>query len=351
VVKRAFLYFIAAVLISAGGHLGAQASSAGAFPLSGWRVFHAEGSITLNRGGVRSIYPGESKELGEILLGSGDMIQTSDGKAELQMISRTSLGGGTHTVIKLSENASLLIVDKPEDGDFVVDLLYGRMRVVTGTAEPSIVIRSGSSLAELKESDTAIDFVARPSITYPMLSVHCFSGEGELTPRITPGAEAAKLSISAGESLVMEYQTPFSYVERTALDEQVAAYWDLNPFAGAAPLAMPLAALARPPEPALTEEPALAEEPEASPLEEESKPAAQEQPRVTKGSKAKHIFAITGMLLVVAGAAAQTYSLMGNPSPALKDPLFYGSYAPLGVGVAFIIGSAFFYPGKTASGK
>jgi len=345
VVKRAFLSLLAAVLVNAGGFLEAQASSAGAFPLSGWRTFHAEGAITLNRGGVRSIYQGESKELREILLGPGDMIQTSDGKAELQMISRTSLGGGTHTVIKLSENASLLIVDKPEDGDFVVELLYGRMRVVTGTAEPSIQIRSGSSLAALKESDTAIDFVARPSITYPMLSVHCFSGEGELIPRITPGTEAAKLSITAGESLVMEYQTPFSYVERTALDEQVVAYWDINPFIGAAPLAMPLAALARTPEP----EPAVTVEP-AAPLEEESQPDP-ERPRAARGSKAKHIFAITGMLLVAAGAAAQTYSLMGNPSPTLKDPLFYGSYAPMGVGVAFIIGSAFFYPGKTASGK
>jgi len=349
VVKRAFLSFIAAVLISAGGLLEAQTASAGAFPLSGWKTFHAEGSITLNRGGVRSIYPGESKELREILLVPGDMIQTSTGKAELQMISEVSLGGGTHTVIKLSENASLLIGDKPEDGNFVVELLYGRMRVVTGTAEPSIEILSGSSLAAIKDSDTAIDFVAMPSVTHPMLSVHCFSGEGELIPRLTPGAEAAKIPIGAGESLVMEYQTPFSYVERTALDVQVVAYWDVNPFAGTAPLAMPLAAMARTPEPVM-----VAEEPAAAPVEEPP-PAAKEKapkpPRVSDGSKGKHFFAIAGMLLVAAGAAAQTYSLMGNPSPELKDPLFYGSYASFGVGVIFVIGSAVFYPGKTASAK
>jgi len=336
--KRAFISFIAAVLISAGGLLEAQAASAPAYSLSGWRTFHAEGAITLNRGGVRSTYQGESKELREILLVPGDMIQTSTGKAELQMISRASLGGGTHTVIKLSDNASLLIVDKPEDGDFTVELLYGRMRVVTGTAEPSIVIRSGASLAAIKDSDTAIDFVASPSITNPTLSVHCFSGEGELIPRITPGAEAAKLSISAGESLVMGYQTPFSQVERKTLDEQVVSYWNVNPFYGEAPLAMPLAAAARTLEPALVEE--LAEE-------ETSKPD-QKPPRVMSGSKVKNILAFTGMFLVAAGGAAQTYSLLGNPSPALKDPLSYGSYASMGVGVALIIGSAILNPGKTA---
>jgi len=337
-VKRVFIYIFAAVLISAGGFLEAQGSSITA--LSGWRIFHAEGSITLNRSGVRSIYQGGSKELGEILLGPGDMVQTSTGKAELQLISGSSLGGETHTVIKLSENASLLIEN---GGDFTVELLYGRMRVVTGTAEPSIVIRSGSSLATLKESDTAIDFVAMPSIAYPMLSVHCFSGQGELIPRLTPGAEAAKLPISAGESIVMEYQTPFSYMERKTLDEQVVAYWDINPFSGGAPLPMPLAAMARTPEPALAEEPATPEEPQ---------PVSVPQPaRVSKGSKISPIFAITGMLLAAAGAAVQTYSLVGNPSPALKDPLFYGSYAPMGVGVLFIIGSAVLNPKKTVSDK
>jgi len=357
--KRAFISFIAAVLISAGGLLEAQTASTGAFPLSGWRVFHAEGTITLNRGGARILYQGDSKELAEILLVPGDMIQTSTGKAELQMISGASLGGGTHTVIKLSENASLLIGDKPEDGDFVIELLYGRMRVVTGTAEPSIEILSGSSLAAIKDSDTAIDFVAMPSITHPMLSLHCFSGEGELIPRLTPGAEEAKIPISAGESLVMEYQTPFSYVERTALDDKVAAYWDVNPFAGEAPLAMPLAAAARTPEPAVAEKPAPMEEPVVV-RQEDPQPAAKEKtsnektprpPRVSDGSKGKHFFAIAGVLLVVAGAAAQTYSLIGNPSPALKDPLFYGSYASMGVGVVFVIGSAIFYPGKSASKK
>jgi len=57
------------------------------------------------------------------------------------------------------------------------------------------------------------------------------------------------------------------------------------------------------------------------------------------------------MLLAVAGTAVQTYTLLGNPSPRLRDPLFYGSYAPLGVGVGFLLGSAIFNPDKASSAK
>jgi len=346
--KQVFSYLLAAVLISVGGFLEAQVSPAPVPPgasLSRWRVYHTEGTITVNQGGAKTVLQGGQGAQREIVLGPRDMIQTGDGRAELQMISGTSVDQ-TYTIVKLRENTSLLI-GRPENGEPVLELLYGKVRLITGTAASSMIVRAGASVASLRNCDTAIDYIVSPGVTQPVLSFHFFSGEGELIPRSSQGIETAKLHLSPEESITLEYQTPFSYVERRALDDSAVEYWSSTPFSEGAPLPMPVAELA-----AVPEEPKLAEEPDAEPDEPVTpEPEPPPSTRVTNAPKNKHIFAITGILLAVAGTAVQTYSLMGNPSPALRDPLFYGSYAPLGVGVGFIIMSSFFYPGKASSGK
>jgi len=376
--KRVFTYFIAAVLISAGGFLEAQASPApvSAGSLSGWRVFHTEGAVIVNQGGAKTVFQGQQGASREIILGPRDMVQTGDGKAELQMISGTS-GDRTYTVIKLRENTSVLI-DRTEDGEAVVELLYGKIRLITGTAASSIMVRAGTSTAFLRNGDAAIDYILSPGVTQPVLSFHFFSGQGELVPRSSPGTEPAKLPLNADESISLESQTPFAYVERKALDPYTVEYWNATPFSSGAPLPMPVSAARqkKAPEPKLAEQPGTEtasskqeqpgqeqprteivsseqEQPKEEPVaaKREKAPKRERPARAANASGKKHILTIAGVLLAAAGTAVQTYSLVGNPDPKLRDPLFYGSYAPLGVGVGFILVSSILYLGKASSDK
>ncbi|MDR2662688.1 MAG: hypothetical protein LBC31_06790 [Treponema sp.] len=298
---------------------------------SGWRLYHAEGNIVLTSRGSRTIYKSGSSDFEGTALKSQDMIQTGSGGAEIQIIPENA-GSGEYTVLKLGENTSLLI--NSLGADLSLELLYGRIRAVSGTAAPNLAIRSGNSLSSFRNGDAALDFVTRPGQTQPALAIHCFRGQGELTPLVQTGsADISKLPIKNGETLRMEYHIPFSYVERKALDQEALAYWTAHQFAGSAPLAMPGVELAQAPVTEIVKTPADA--------------IVYEPPAFSAGEDARKIkngYIITGLLLVSAGAAMQGYSFFGNPGPELRDRLFYGGYGPLGLGAVFLFGAAAYNP-------
>jgi hypothetical protein len=301
---------------------------------SGWRLYHAEGDIVLTSRGSRTIYKSGSSDFEGTLLKSQDMIQTGSGKAEIQIIPANA-APGEYTVLKLGENTSLLVDSLKADPS--LELLYGRIRAVNGAAAPVLTIRSGNSSSSIRNSDTALDFVARPGQTQPVLAIHCFRGQGELTPVVQTGSgDSSKLPIRAQETLTMEYHIPFSYVERKALDPQTVAYWRASRFTGSAPLAMPAVELG----PSLPPEDAGAGKTQADTIVY-APPAF---PANGGARKIKNGYIITGLLLVTAGAAMQGYSFFGNGSPEVKDGLFYGAYGPLGLGAVFLLGAAVYNP-------
>jgi len=341
--KYRFTCFIASLLLFTGGFLEAQAGKE-----AGWRIYQAEGSVILARDGVRTLYNKGAQEgsepLEKILLKSGDLIQTSDGKAEMQMVFDGSRED-TYTVIKICENTTVLVNDNPGKGIQGLEIMYGRIRLVTGTASSAISIQSGASLVNLQNGDIALDFIAKEGITQPLLFVHCFNGKGDFVPPADPGKEAAPLPLKAKETIFMDNQDASSYIEQKPLETAVITYWDGVPFTKSAPLPSPALGLASVPEQKQTETP------KEAPLADKK----EKQPREPRPGRSKSIptlkdgLAIAGLLLVAAGTAMQAYTFLGKPDPSLGNKLYNYSYIPLGAGVAFILGSSFFNSGKAAS--
>jgi hypothetical protein len=298
---------------------------------SGWQLYHAEGDIVLTSRGNRTVYKSGSSGFEGLLLKSQDMIQTGSGRAEVQVVPENALPG-EYTVLKLGENTSLLV--NSLGADLSVELLYGRIRVVNGATAPALTIRTGNSLNALRNSDVGLDFIARPGQTQPVLAIHCFRGQGELTPLTrTDAGDISKLPIRDQETLRLEYHIPFSYVERKALDKEALAYWAAHQFTGSAPLTMPGVELAQAPVTQIVKTPADA--------------IVYELPAFSAGGdvrKIKNGYIITGLLLVSAGAAMQGYGFFGNTGPELKDRLFYSSYGLLGLGAVFLFGAAAYNP-------
>ncbi|MDR2702681.1 MAG: hypothetical protein LBB72_09645 [Spirochaetaceae bacterium] len=361
----AHIAFIFLIYIT--GTLGAQAESSAMGFFQGWQLYHSEGDITITQGGARTIYRAGTERPREILLIPQDMIQTGKGAAEIQLVTgaayqptdrpptdKPPAQEKTYTIIKMSENTSLLI-NRSENKEITLELLYGRTRVITGTAEPGIVFRAGASVTTLQNCDTAIDYIIRPGTTQPVLSLHCFYGQGEVIPRFTQGTEAARFSLKADETFSLEYRIPYSYVERRSLDSQILAYWQSNPFTPGAPLPIPQTELSarekpeaemaqtttRPPQtagsPAGTQAAGTAEANNAA--QTDSTPQTSDSPKIKRAKGINVVGLITGVLFVSGGAALQAYCYYGNPDSTLKKPLFYSGFGPIGLGTLFVIGS------------
>jgi hypothetical protein len=345
-------YFIVSLLLFAGGFLEAQTGQGGA----GWRVYQTAGNVIITQNGVRALYQGKvakgAESLEKITLKSGDIVQTSNGKAEMQIASAVSRDK-TYTVVKICENTTVLINESPGKGGNAVELLYGRIRVITGSADSGIVIRAGSSVANIQNGDVALDFIAKKGVEQPVLTFHCFNGKGDFVPR----SGSAPLDLKANETIFMDNQDSASYVEKKPLEAAVVAYWKGAPFTDNAPLPSPALdkAAAPAPEQGLAEAPkepvppVAAEQEQKQQSEKQQKEKLPRPPRSYNPPTLKDGLAITGFLLAAAGAGLQAYTLWGSPPPAFKDNLYKGSYIPLGVGVAFILGSSLFGSGKAAS--
>jgi hypothetical protein len=294
---------------------------------AGWRLYHAEGEVALTKGGNRTVYSNGSSQAEGPLLLPRDLLQTSSGNAEIQLASSSSQGD--YTVIKLSENTSLL-VDSLENGGLSLELLYGRIRVVNGSAGASLTIRSGNASTTIRDGDAAMEYVTRSGSTQPVLTIHCFKGQGELVPLVQSGGDVSKLPIKANETLVLEYRIPFSYVERRTLDKEPISYWGRNQFAPSAPLAMPVTAIKG------TSQETVVEKVEA--------PAAAPALRQGTSSGERAGVMVTGLLMIGTGAVMHGSSYLGSQSQGAKDALLYGGYGSLGMGILFLLTSALYNP-------
>jgi hypothetical protein len=346
--KRMLKYIIASFALCTGGFLAAQTEQAGV----GWRVYQAEGNITVAQNGTRAVYQGRGGEKGaetleKITLKPGDLVQTSNGKAEMQIVAAGS-NKETFTVIKLCENTSLLISDSQGKSGPVVELLYGRIRVITGTADSALTVRIGAASASVQNADIAIDFLAKKGVTQPILSLHCFNGKGDFVSR--PNA-AAPLALKPSETIVMESQSAMSIVEKNPTEAAVVAYWNETPFTDNAPLPSPASELASAQETKQEEKQIAAQNPEQQPEKQKKEKQSREpRPRRTfRPPTLKDGLAIAGILLAAAGTGMQVYYMAGYADPSLKNTLYYGSYIPLGAGVLLILGSSLFGSDKAAS--
>ncbi|MDR2313536.1 MAG: hypothetical protein LBE02_03300 [Spirochaetaceae bacterium] len=322
-VKKLCKYWELAVFIFLAGAAGAQ-------DYSGWRLYHAEGDIVLTSRGTRTIYKSGSSEFEGTLLRVQDMIQTGSGRAEIQLIPEDPLSvRGTYTVLKLEENTSLL-VDALNGAEPSLELLYGKIRLVEGTASPTVRIRAGNSACILRDSDAALEYVAQPGITQPKLELHCFKGQGgELIPLSQPGAaDIANLPVRAGETLTLEYHIPFSYVERKPLEQSVVAYWAAGPFTASPPLAVPSTDL------------------DQVPSRRQSEPETAYVPPqgVKQAYKIKNGAIIPGLICIGAGMTLQGVSVFGSQDSKFRDTFLYGGYGSVGLGVIFLLGAILYNP-------
>jgi len=299
-------------------------------PNSLWRLSNSEGEIIIIADGRRTVYQNSLSAEWGVMLGSGDMIQTGKGMAELFFIT------GDSVTVKLSENTSVIVSEIT--GEISLELIYGRIRLRSNTA---ISIKTGNSSCYFRECDAELDYVARPGFSQPGLVVRCFSGDGELIVNSLSEMEGARFSVRSDEILSLEYRMPFFYVERKSMED-----------------------LSEPEKEIITAEPdvhtvypygQIAAHGASSSLEligESPELLAESMNNVTNGSgkssRIKKGNLITGLILIGAGAVVQSYYHLGDPRPDLKDGLLYGSLGSMGLGAVFLI-SAFIH--RSPAGK
>jgi len=291
--------------------------SAPVFAQTGWLLYQGEGDIFITVGGRRQAVRDSSLQNSSVLLGYRDIIQTERGRAELRF------AGKSDTILKLGENSSLMIEKAEEPSS--VELYYGRIYVLAG----NLTVRTGGSLTLLRAGGAAFDYLARPGVSQPVLSVHCLEGTTEITAR--PGTEGTKFTAKKGESLSVEYRVPFVYVERKNVDSSVLSFWRIEQ-----------STFRTADDPRTASDPRLAANPQAAQQGTQGTAAAwQEEPQgetarsaMKPAAKAVKPLVIAGFSLIGIGAAAQGYGYFTNPEKELRDRLFYGGYGSLGLGVA-----------------
>jgi len=72
--------------------------------------------------------------------------------------------------------------------------------------------------------------------------------------------------------------------------------------------------------------------------QEDRPPQTSDSPKLKRAKGINVVGMVTGALLVSGGGAILAYSKFG-PESNLNKPFFYGSFAPIGLGTLFIIGS------------
>jgi hypothetical protein len=321
--KKSFVVF----LLFLGTGLWAQQASR-------WRLYYASGEVSLYSADSRSV------PVGEVFLEYGDMVQTTGGGAELQLVF-DGVSRPDYALLKLGENTSIRI-GAEKGGSPTIELLYGRLRLVSGTAPDRIVsVAGGSSQAEFKEADAGIDYLV-PSGTSansrPVLMVHVFRGSGELIPLRESLLDVSRLPLREGQTMTAEFNTPFSYVERRSLDADIVSYWNSRGFSSAAPLAIPGPLLPR------TESILKAEEDPGIPFAVETRDSEPAKDNAAVFLRNKKIGIGIGLFFVVAGIGMQGLSAGGNDlfgdgflSRDARTFLSAGAYSSMGLGSVFLL--------------
>ncbi|MDR2143381.1 MAG: hypothetical protein LBP29_03320 [Treponema sp.] len=296
-----------------------------------WRLYHASGAVSLHSAG-------RSVPVNEMFLEYGDMVQTTGGEAELQLVF-DGVSRADYTLLKLGENTSIRIGGE-KDGSSAIELLYGRLRLISGTASDRVVsVTGGSSQAEFREADAGIDYLVpsrNAASSRPVLMVHVFRGSGELIPLRESMLDVSRLPLRESQTMMAEFNTPFLYVERRSLDADIVSYWNSRGFSFAAPLAVPG------PFASGTESILKAEEDPGIPVETRDSPPAKDNAAVFLRNKKIGIG--IGLFFVVAGIGMQGLSAGGNDlfgdgflSRDAKTFLSAGAYSSMGLGSVFLL--------------
>jgi hypothetical protein len=299
-----------------------------------WRLYYASGAVSLRSADGRS----GAVPAGGIFLEYGDMIQTGEGGAELQLVFG-GLSRADYTLLKLGENTSIRL-GAEQDGSSSIELLYGRLRLLNGTAsDRSVSVAGGASRAEFRDADAGIDYLVSPgssASSQPALMIHMFRGSGELLPLRESLLDVTRLPLRDGQTMMAEFNTPFSYVERRSLDPDIVSYWDNREFSPAAPLAVPGVLLPR------TKSLFEAEEDSNVTVAVEL-PADAIKDNTALLLRNKKIGIGISLFFIAAGIGMQGFSAYGNDlfgnsllSRDAQTFLAAGAYSSIGLGSAFL---------------
>ncbi|MDR0586147.1 MAG: hypothetical protein LBG26_02805 [Treponema sp.] len=319
--KKSFVVFLFMFL---GKGLWAQQASQ-------WRFYYASGEV--------SLYSADGSPIpaGEVFLEYGDMVQTAGGGAELQLMF-DGVSRADYTLLKLGENTSIRIGGE-KSGSPSIELLYGRLRLVSGTVSDRIVsVTGGPSQTEFKDADAGIDYLvsSRTSASSrPVLMVHMFRGSGELIPLRESLLDISRLPLRDGQTMTAEFNAPFSYVERRNLDADIVNYWNSRGFSAAAPLAIPGPR---------TESVFQAEEDTGISFAVETRDLEPAKDNTAVFLRNKKIGIGIGLFFIVAGIGMQGLSAGGNDlfgdgflSRDARTFLSAGAYSSMGLGSALLL--------------
>jgi hypothetical protein len=314
-------------------------------------IYKAEGAdFSLSFRGEQHILTPEAAASGEAALNPGALIQTGSGVfLEIQLLP-------SGTLIKVSENTSFVFNGYDLSGRFAdFGLLYGRMRLVSGTGGETgtAVVRSANISVRIEDGDWGIDYVMEPlahgrgGAPRPMFRLYGFRGRAEVFPFPSGGSpiqagEIQSIAVHENESLVLEVASPMVFAERKALDKEIIDFWQHHNFYGTPPLAMPPVTL-----PGVPGEPAIAEAPAEVP--EAVVPYNLNPPDYSALSRArtvKNAALITGLFLTAASAAAQglAYSEFDTGNDKLARNVFTAAFAPMGVGIFTMLTGILYNP-------
>ena len=312
----------------------------------GATIYHLEGpSFAVTVRGERRVLRAEDLMNNGIILERSGIVHIGAGTfLEIQLVP-------SGTVIKMSENTSLVYNGVDATGGFVdLGLLYGRIRVITGDKGGTgpVVVRSGGVSSRIEAGDFGADYILEPggrnAVPRPLFRVHVFRGGVELFPYGRGGpqpffGEAKTLTVTEGESLLLDISSSFTFAEKNTISREAADYWILYNFEGAPPLVMPVTDII----PAGEKPADSAESDTAVPFEPPA--SGHHLPEVT-GGKTRNIPLIAGLALAFTSAAVQavTYHAFDIQSNRTANAVFTASQIPLGVGLIMALGGLFYNP-------
>ena len=323
------------------------------------RIYYAEGTdITVTLNGDRSDISADTVRGAGVNIVPSGIVHTGSGAfLEIQLLP-------SGTVVKLSENTSFIYNGIDETGKFSdLGLLYGRMRIVTGTRQNSagtnsVVIRGGGVSARIEDGDFGVDYILEPGgqnfTARPIFRIYAFRGGTEVFPYRNMGiianfGGAQSLTAGDGEILSLDVSSSYTFAERKPMDRDILAYWRLHNFTGPSPLPMPNTeiVLAEPaaPQPAAGTEASQPPVITASAYVPPPTIVYQQVPSRTLNRK-KNVCLIIGLSLTASSLAAQAvtnfvFDIENDPIPR---NIYMGAYGTLGLGLVSTLVGIIFNP-------
>jgi hypothetical protein len=181
--------------------------------------------IIANNGTQRTYQTGTIPVNG-LALQNSDMIQTGPGNyVEVQL-------DPSGAIIKLAENTSAIFSDLGSSSrPALINLLYGRMRVVNQGISGTVSVQAGNALVDFSRGDIAFDFAVIPGSANrnPQFQVSILSGSAQVVPSVgSPGA--AKMPLYEHETVLLDVTNRLAILTRQPLNQEIAAYWSRNAF-------------------------------------------------------------------------------------------------------------------------